>query len=257
MQSNPARMSEADDNSSLRPEHARDSQHHAHFDLEAGVTATDHANHNGTNGTRPNTSASTHHSNVFSTRHSMQSEHGSARKIAISPMVLKRRTTRTATMQTTTGQSGKTVNADKSQKDWHPGQEPGLDPSKPNGGRKAPMLYEKCQITVVDYSEDDLEMHDFNNDELIEFLKTPQEDWIKCRWINVNGLSWDVIQAVAEYKKLHRLAIEDLVNIENRTKADWHVPLFYPSDLASNKQQVYRPYIHCHDPLQTHTSTHR
>jgi Mg2+ and Co2+ transporter CorA len=84
------------------------------------------------------------------------------------------------------------------------------------------MLYEKCQITVVDYSEDDMEMHDFNNDELIEFLKTKQEDWIKCRWINVNGLSWDVIQALAAYKKLHKLAIEDLVNIENRTKADWY-----------------------------------
>ncbi|KAH8599993.1 hypothetical protein B0O99DRAFT_503764 [Bisporella sp. PMI_857] len=137
-------------------------------------------------------------------------------------MLFKRRATRTATIQTTTGQSFKTVDADKTQKDWHPGQEPGLDPAKPNGGRQAPMLYEKCQITVVDYSEDDMEMHDFNNDELIEFLKTKQEDWIKCRWINVNGLSWDVIQALAAYKKLHKLAIEDLVNIENRTKADWY-----------------------------------
>jgi len=220
MPSHIGRVAEEDDNSSLRAPNPQESEPHAHFDLEAGVATTDHAIVDDANGPRPNTSASAHHSNVFSTRQSMQSEHGSTRKIGISPMLLKRRGTRTTTMQTM-GQSGKTVNADKSQKGWHPGQEPGLDPSKPNGGRKSPMLYEKCQITVVDYSEDDLEMHDFYNEELIEFLKTPQEDWIKCRWINVNGLSWDVIQALAEYKKLHRLAIEDLVNVENRTKADW------------------------------------
>lgn len=211
-------MSDADD--SNHPQNHPHPHPHAHFDLEAGIDPpTTHAHHDGAAVSRPGTSTS-HRSNVYSTRHSMQSEDGAASQTGVPPMVLKRRT---GTMQTTSGQSFKTVHAVKSKKGWHPGQEPGLDPSKPNGGRQAPMLYEKCQITVVDYSEDDLEMRDFYNDELIEFLKTPQEDWIKCRWINVNGLSWDVIQALAEYKNLHRLAIEDLVNLENRTKADWYI----------------------------------
>jgi Mg2+ and Co2+ transporter CorA len=60
-----------------------------------------------------------------------------------------------------------------------------------------------------------------DNAQLIGFLQEDQEDWIKCRWINVIGLSWDVIQALGKYKKLHRLAMEDLVNTNNRTKADW------------------------------------
>ena len=111
---------------------------------------------------------------------------------------------------------------------WHPGQEPGLDPSKPNGGRpQTPTLHEDCQITVVDFNEDDMEMHDFDNKGLIQFIDKKQEDWVKCRWINVNGLSWDVIQALGKYKKLHRLAIEDLVNTNNRTKADWYADHTY------------------------------
>lgn len=105
---------------------------------------------------------------------------------------------------------------------WSPGQEPGLDPSKPNGGRaETPTLQEKCQITVVDYSEKDMTMRELDNSTLLDFLDEKQEDWIKCRWINVNGLSWDVIQALGERKKLHRLAIEDLLNTHNRTKVDW------------------------------------
>jgi Mg2+ and Co2+ transporter CorA len=35
-------------------------------------------------------------------------------------------------------------------------------------------------------------------------------------------LSWDVIKLLGNYKKLHPLAIEDLMHTENRTKADWY-----------------------------------
>jgi hypothetical protein len=73
----------------------------------------------------------------------------------------------------------------------------------------------------VDFSEDDMVMQDFDNAGLIDFVRKPQEDSIKCRWINVNGLIWDVIQALGKCKRLHRLAIEDLVNTNNRMKANW------------------------------------
>jgi hypothetical protein len=188
---------------------------HAHFDLEAGVPpqdseVQDYANNAPGNGRldpefRP---------------HSMHSapDHDVS-KIPIAPInFMKRRATRSATVKTF--KSSATTASSRPQ--WGPGQEPGLDPSKLNGGRsQTPMLHEECQITVVDFSEDDMEMHDFDNADIINFIQKPQESWIKCRWINVNGLSWDVIQALGKYKNLHRLAIEDLVNTDNRTKVDW------------------------------------
>jgi hypothetical protein len=130
---------------------------------------------------------------------------------------LRRRQTRAGTNRSST-----TVDFSPWRPNWRPGQEPGLDPSKPNGGRpQTPTLHEECQITVVDFSEDDIALHDLDNAKLIQFLDKKQAEWIKCRWINVNGLSWDVIQALGNHKKLHRLAIEDLINTNNRTKADW------------------------------------
>jgi hypothetical protein len=128
--------------------------------------------------------------------------------------ILKRQETRSSTF--------KTVKAHPTRANWHPGQEPGLDPSKPNGGRShTPTRHEDCQITVVDFNEENICMRDMDNKGLINFLREDQEGWVRCRWINVNRLSWDVIQALGNYKNLHRLSIEDLVNTNNRTKADW------------------------------------
>jgi hypothetical protein len=105
---------------------------------------------------------------------------------------------------------------------WRPGAEPGVDTSKPDGGHASMVnLRAKCQITIVDFSEDDIVIHELDNEQMIAFLQLPQPAWVKCRWINVNALSWDVIQALGQYKELHSLAIEDLMNTQNRTKADW------------------------------------
>ena len=65
-------------------------------------------------------------------------------------------------------------------------------------------------------------MQNLDNDSLGAFLQNPRPDWAECRWINVNGLSWDVIQMLGKHKHLHRLAIEDMMNPRNRTKADWY-----------------------------------
>ncbi|OJD17867.1 hypothetical protein AJ78_02039 [Emergomyces pasteurianus Ep9510] len=110
---------------------------------------------------------------------------------------------------------------------WHPGDEPGLDPTEPlppyrTGGET--LLREKnirCDITVVDFSQDDMRMYHLDNDTLRPFLNKEREPWVLCRWINVNGLSWDVVSLLASHKGLHRLAIEDLLHSVNRTKVDW------------------------------------
>ncbi|KAL3963513.1 hypothetical protein ACCO45_000517 [Purpureocillium lilacinum] len=106
---------------------------------------------------------------------------------------------------------------------WQPGSEPGFDPQLPDGGHASmPALSAPCEITVVDFSRDRVLKRHFDNDGFVRFVSEPKEPWAKCRWINVNGLSWDVIQAVGTNKGLHKLAIEDIMNIRNRTKADWY-----------------------------------
>jgi len=116
---------------------------------------------------------------------------------------------------------------------WAPGQEPGIDTSNPappyshgpsfdGGAVDVDKFNQKCEITVVDFSGDNMTMVDLDNDNLEEFLQKDHEDWVDVRWINVNGLSWDVIRLLGNLKGLHRLAIEDLMNTKNRTKVDWY-----------------------------------
>ncbi|KAK1966474.1 magnesium and cobalt transporter cora [Colletotrichum sublineola] len=106
---------------------------------------------------------------------------------------------------------------------WQPGSEPGFDPNKSDGGHASmPTLRADCDISVFDFSQTRLVQHKFENEGFVNFLQKPQEPWVQSRWININGLSWDVIQACGQYYKLHKLSIEDVMNTRNRTKADWY-----------------------------------
>ncbi|KAH8148424.1 uncharacterized protein LAJ45_07526 [Morchella importuna] len=113
-----------------------------------------------------------------------------------------------------------TILASKNYQEELPGQEPGLDPNETLDSRV--KIHTACGITVVDFSEDEIVQTELENASLISFLEKPREDWVGVRWINCNGLSWDCIQALAKYKGLHKLAIEDLLNTKNRTKCDWY-----------------------------------
>lgn len=105
---------------------------------------------------------------------------------------------------------------------WKPGQEPGIDPAGAHPGTTPLGLRAECQITVVDFSQDDIEIRELDNDSLVNFLEEPTVPGLTCRWINVNGLSWDVISLLGKHKRFHRLAVEDMLNRRNRTKADWY-----------------------------------
>lgn len=112
---------------------------------------------------------------------------------------------------------------------WQPGTEPGIDPTKPlppyssEWASNVPGdLQRQCEITVVDFSQNEMRQYELDNDTLAQFLSREREPWVQCRWINVNGLSWDVIKILGNHKRLHRLAIEDVVHTTNRTKADWY-----------------------------------
>lgn len=103
-----------------------------------------------------------------------------------------------------------------------PGAEPGIDTAKTEADHRHSHLREECIITVVDFSDEYMEQHTLDNETLEAFLEQPREDWAACRWISVNGLSWDVIKTLGNHKNLHRLAVEDLMNTRGRTKADWY-----------------------------------
>ncbi|KAI8668230.1 hypothetical protein NCS55_00847800 [Fusarium keratoplasticum] len=144
------------------------------------------------------------------------------RQMTFSPSLLRRRVTRAPTFKTVEDydEFDTTFSA---RPGWQPGSEPGYDPMLPDGGHASmPTLTAPCEISVIDFSQQAVLKHHFDNEGFINFLELPKEDWVKCRWINVNGLSWDVIQAVGNKKGLHKLALEDLMQIRNRTKADWY-----------------------------------
>lgn len=135
---------------------------------------------------------------------------------------------------------------------WAPGLEPGVDTSDPPPYKRdeedhfdlrhLDQLQEQCEITVVDYSSEQMNSQYLDNENLKDFLTEPQEDWVQVRWINVNGLSWDVIKELGKYKNLHRLAIEDLMNTRNRTKADWyhdHTYVVLPLQRLVNVQEEH------------------
>ncbi|KAF2851340.1 hypothetical protein T440DRAFT_554283 [Plenodomus tracheiphilus IPT5] len=102
-----------------------------------------------------------------------------------------------------------------------PGAEPGVDTKKDTASRYQ-NLHAQCQITVVDFSDERVECYELDNETLEEFLSHPKDDWVSCRWVNVNGLSWDVIKTLGNHKNLHSLAIEDLMSTSSRTKVDWY-----------------------------------
>ncbi|KAJ5489038.1 hypothetical protein N7539_003928 [Penicillium diatomitis] len=112
---------------------------------------------------------------------------------------------------------------------WQPGTEPGIDPTKPLPPYSSEWpsnipgdLQRDCEITVVDFSQFEMRQYELDNETLPAFLAREREPWVQCRWINVNGLSWDVIKSVGSHKGLHRLAIEDILHSTNRTKVDWY-----------------------------------
>ena len=121
--------------------------------------------------------------------------------------------------------TAKTYRPQRRGQSWQPGQEPGIDTSATvdqYSSSTAPKFNEICQITTVDYSQTEMQQHELDNHSLAQFMAKPRPNWAQCRWINVNGLSWDVVKLLGNHYGLHRLAIEDLLNPRNRTKADWY-----------------------------------
>ncbi|KAL9090357.1 MAG: hypothetical protein Q9165_005391 [Trypethelium subeluteriae] len=126
---------------------------------------------------------------------------------------------------------------------WQPGAEPGLSTVDDRDGALA-ELHNPCTITVVDFSNEEMSLHTFNNDEFSAFMAKPREDWVACRWISVDGLSWDVIKTLGNAKGLHRLAIEDMLNTRSRTKVDYY---FDHAFIVLTLQKLVKVHTHGSD----------
>ena len=113
---------------------------------------------------------------------------------------------------------------EKNEPIWQPGAEPGIDTSAEDDQVPPAVSSMKalCDINIVDFSDVDVRHIRTDNDGLSKVIEDPRPDDMPCRWISVNGLSWDVIKCLGKKYSLHRLAIEDIVHTKTRTKVDWY-----------------------------------
>nr|POF13972.1 cobalt/magnesium transport protein cora [Quercus suber] len=106
-----------------------------------------------------------------------------------------------------------------------PGAEPGIDPNAEDDKDPPHLsrLRADCDIRIIDFAATGrpMQIH-VNNADLKAALDVPRPADLPCRWISVNGLSWDVIKPLGKKYNLHRLAIEDLTHTRSRTKVDWY-----------------------------------
>lgn len=78
------------------------------------------------------------------------------------------------------------------------GREPGVDPRRAAVQLEYGHIKQRCTIEVTDYSSLRHTSRIMNNEEFSEFINNDRrESWAKVRWINVGGLDWSVISALA------------------------------------------------------------
>lgn len=84
------------------------------------------------------------------------------------------------------------------------GAEPGIDPRRPAVDAQYNHIEEDCEIEIMDYSAVRNTTRKMDNAEFIHFMGDlesdnlpPRDPWVKVRWINIGGISWDVIKALS------------------------------------------------------------
>ncbi|EPQ53988.1 hypothetical protein GLOTRDRAFT_130378 [Gloeophyllum trabeum ATCC 11539] len=108
------------------------------------------------------------------------------------------------------------------------GAEPGVDPRSLTAFALYGHVRKECQIEVTDYSKTNRKARRMSNDTFIDWAKDPaasaRHSWVKVRWINVSGISWDVMSTLAVKYSLHPLALEDILSQRGNaaSKADYY-----------------------------------
>ncbi|KAJ7104383.1 hypothetical protein B0H15DRAFT_809799 [Mycena belliarum] len=108
------------------------------------------------------------------------------------------------------------------------GAEPGVDPRRVEADVELGGIRQRCAIEIVDYSAVRCTFRRMPNREFVTLMNDPEasarEPWVKVRWINIGGMSWDVIKAVSIKHELHPLALDDVfhAHARARSKADYY-----------------------------------
>ncbi|PIL31186.1 transporter [Ganoderma sinense ZZ0214-1] len=108
------------------------------------------------------------------------------------------------------------------------GAEPGVDPRRASAFLNYGHIRQQCLIEVNDYSTMRTSFGRMTNAEFVRLLADDKaslrEPWVRVRWINIGGISWDVISALALKYDLHPLALEDVLTQRGhaRSKADYY-----------------------------------
>ncbi|KAF8964374.1 hypothetical protein BDZ97DRAFT_1816203 [Flammula alnicola] len=128
------------------------------------------------------------------------------------------------------------------------GAEPGIDPRRPAVHAAYMHIQQDCDIEVIDYSSVRSTYRRMNNEEFVDFMEPEsgeREGWVKVRWINIGGISWDVIRALSIKYHLHPLALEDIFQGQSRhrSKADYYTTHLFLRvlchELGDNGQTTY------------------
>lgn len=81
------------------------------------------------------------------------------------------------------------------------GAEPGVDPRRASADLLYGGIKKDCVIELFDYSSVRSSVGRMTNKEFVHLMEdrsaSTKESWVKVRWINIGGMSWDVIKAVS------------------------------------------------------------
>ncbi|KAF8207085.1 hypothetical protein K438DRAFT_1815654 [Mycena galopus ATCC 62051] len=129
------------------------------------------------------------------------------------------------------------------------GAEPGVDPRRASADAQFGGIKQDCVIEVADYSAVRSSFGRMTNREFVNFLSDPaaseRESWVKVRWINIGGMSWDVIKAVSIKYDLHPLALEDVFHTrsQTRSKADYYTQHLFLRVLCHELSETDEPFM--------------
>lgn len=76
-------------------------------------------------------------------------------------------------------------------------------------------------VQIIDFNSEHLSVQTATNQTLGDILAQDRPNHSNVRWINVQGLSWDVIKQLAKAFNMHPLAVEDILH-ESRAKLDFY-----------------------------------
>ncbi|KAI8815013.1 hypothetical protein BJ742DRAFT_765406 [Cladochytrium replicatum] len=95
----------------------------------------------------------------------------------------------------------------------------------------------EVKVTVKDYDEGHSTTTILNNSNFEKFINEPRPSFSKVRWINIQGVDFEVMRALTLRYGLHPLAIEDVFHTPARIKAD-----FYDDHIFTTMLLVNRPH---------------